>query len=99
MTTPPSFDLGRATKLGAFWAFAFAALLAAGVAWFGLGEALERLSRLGPGIVLLALGLSLANYLLRAIRWQVLCRAMGVQVPFRRNSLHYVAGFAFTITP
>lgn len=100
MTAPARpFDLARASRVGALWALAFAVLLAAAISWFGLGEAVERLSRLGPGVVFLALLLSLLNYLLRAVRWQVLCRAMGVHLPFGRNSLYYVAGFAFTITP
>lgn len=96
----PPFDLARAARHGAVWAvLGFAALLAAAAAWLGLDEAFGALDRLGPGAVLLALGLSLANYLLRAVRWQVLCRAMGVRLPFPRNGLHYVAGFAFTVTP
>lgn len=96
---PASFDLARAARVGGLWALGFAALLAAAMAWFGLGDAVDRLSRLSPGIILFALALSLVNYGARAIRWQVLCRAMGIRLPFGRNSLYYVAGFAFSITP
>jgi uncharacterized protein (TIRG00374 family) len=92
-------DLGRAIRLSAAWAVLFVLLLGAALAWFGFGEAMAQLGRLSPGVVLLALGLSLVNYVLRAIRWQVLCRAMGVRIPMLRNSLYYVAGFAFTVTP
>jgi glycosyltransferase 2 family protein len=57
------------------------------------------LARLGPGLLAAVLGLSLANYALRSLRWQLLSRAAGLRVPLGRNSLYYVAGFAFAVTP
>lgn len=97
--TAQGLDLGRHVRLALLWALLFIALIIVGVRWLGLDAALDHLARLGPAIAALVLSLSLVNYALRALRWQSLCRAVGVRVPLARNSLYYVAGFAFTITP
>jgi uncharacterized protein (TIRG00374 family) len=94
---PP--ELARSVRIAASWALLFLVLVALAVPWLGVDATLERLARLGPGMATLVLGLSLLNYLLRAVRWQGLCRAMALRLPFGRNTLYYVAGFAFTITP
>ena len=96
---PRDVDLGRYLRMAVLWALYFVLVLTLGIAWLGLDEILPRLARLSVSVVLLVLGLSLFNYLLRALRWQVLSEAVGVRVPLVRNSLYYVAGFAFTITP
>ena len=45
------------------------------------------------------LGLALANYLLRAMRWQLYLQTMTVRVPMFKSVVHYIGGFAFTLTP
>jgi uncharacterized protein (TIRG00374 family) len=95
----PELDLRRSVRLGGLWALCFVALIVLAVQWLGVDATAARLATLGPTLVLLVLGLSLLNYLLRAVRWQGLCDALGVALPFGRNALYYVAGFAFTITP
>lgn len=96
---PREIELGRHVRLAALWALSFLLLLGLGVSWLGLDEAWAQLARLGPGLVLLVLGLSLVNYGLRTLRWQALCQAVGIDVPLRRNAVYYLTGFAFTITP
>ncbi len=44
-------------------------------------------------------GLALINYVLRAVRFQLFARRLGVIVPFRRMLLFYIAGFAMSATP
>ncbi|HZH28447.1 MAG TPA: lysylphosphatidylglycerol synthase transmembrane domain-containing protein [Azospirillaceae bacterium] len=57
------------------------------------------LSRLNLPLVAALLGLSLLNYVLRAVRWQIYGNHLGVPVPFPRTALYFTAGFALTTTP
>jgi uncharacterized protein (TIRG00374 family) len=50
-------------------------------------------------LVVLACALSLANYVLRIIRWRTYLKRLGVQVPFRFAALTFTAGFAYTVSP
>jgi uncharacterized membrane protein YbhN (UPF0104 family) len=45
------------------------------------------------------LGLSLVNYLLRAGRWHVLARRLGLPTGIAQNALHFLGGFAMSVTP
>jgi uncharacterized protein (TIRG00374 family) len=54
---------------------------------------------LSPATLLGVFGLSLCNYFLRVLRWDVYLRAIAPAVPPLRQGLYYVAGFAFTVTP
>jgi uncharacterized protein (TIRG00374 family) len=45
------------------------------------------------------LGLSLLNYAARAVRWRVFSDRLGIEIPWGRSSLYYVAGFSMTVTP
>ncbi|MEM9210004.1 MAG: lysylphosphatidylglycerol synthase transmembrane domain-containing protein [Pseudomonadota bacterium] len=45
------------------------------------------------------LGLALANYLLRAVRWQLYLKTIGLSLPLSTSIVHYIGGFAFTLTP
>lgn len=54
---------------------------------------------LGPATLCGVFGLSLVNYGLRVLRWDVYLRAIAPAVPLGRQGLYYVAGFAFTVTP
>jgi uncharacterized protein (TIRG00374 family) len=50
-------------------------------------------------LVVLASALSLANYVLRIIRWRMYLNRLGVQVPIRFAALTFTAGFAYTVSP
>jgi uncharacterized protein (TIRG00374 family) len=68
-------------------------------AYSGVGElwsAVKQLGWSGWGIIL---GLSLLNYLLRFIRWDLYLRRLGCHVPVLANLAVYLAGFGFTTTP
>lgn len=45
------------------------------------------------------LGLSLVNYAFRLLRWSWYLRRLGHRVPFARDCLYYLAGFALTVSP
>ena len=64
--------------------------------WRGVATAVAQVGTLG---VVVALLLSLVNYGLRFIRWQMYLRTMGHPVPWRESLKIYVAGFALTTTP
>ena len=57
------------------------------------------MARLTPAEVVGLLGLSLVNYGVRTLRWQVYSRRIGLRLPWRHCLLYYFAGFAMTITP
>lgn len=78
---------------------AFAGVLIAAGAWLGLEEVLASLERIGPGVILAMLGLSLVNYTLRGVRWHVYSRHLGLPIPAGRSILYYYAGFALLTTP
>jgi uncharacterized protein (TIRG00374 family) len=70
--------------------------LAAATGW---KETLAALSRLSAAHMLVLLALSVINYLLRSTRWHLLARKLGLPTSYARNVLHYLAGFAMTVTP
>jgi len=47
----------------------------------------------------LIVGLSLINYALRSARWSVYLKRLGHPLPTATNTLCYLSGFAFTLTP
>ncbi|XOV89495.1 MAG: YbhN family protein [Pseudomonadota bacterium] len=57
------------------------------------------LARLGLGGLMLVLGLSVFNYLLRAARWHWLLKGLDEKVPWVDGTVCYLAGFALTVTP
>ncbi|WP_317705864.1 lysylphosphatidylglycerol synthase transmembrane domain-containing protein [Methylomarinovum caldicuralii] len=67
--------------------------------WAGWREVLAVFRQVeGPGLAVL-LGLSLTNYLLRFLRWQLYLTALGHRPPVGLSALIYFAGFALTTTP
>ncbi|MGI9309838.1 MAG: lysylphosphatidylglycerol synthase transmembrane domain-containing protein [Gammaproteobacteria bacterium] len=64
--------------------------------WEDVSSAVARMGWSGWGIIL---GLSLVNYLLRFVRWQVYLNHLGCRVPVFYSLSVYLAGFAFTATP
>ena len=65
----------------------------------GGDQVLANVRKLGLPMVLGMLALSLVNYSLRATRWLIYSRRIGVDVPIRANLLYYFTGFALTTTP
>lgn len=54
---------------------------------------------LGPLGWLVVLGLSLVNYGLRFVRWEIYLRRLDSRIPLLRSLAYYLGGFAFTTTP
>jgi uncharacterized protein (TIRG00374 family) len=72
----------------------------AGVALLGDVRKLgARLDGFGWWAFAAALGLALANYAIRFLRWQLYLRHQGVQVPVRSSALVFGAGLSLSITP
>ena len=81
------------SMLGFVGVFAVAAILSGGE------EVLVALKRISPLEYGVLLGLSLLNYVGRALRWQLFTRKLDIRIPFGRNTLYYIAGFSMTATP
>ena len=62
-------------------------------------QLLDAMRVLSPATLCGVFALSLCNYGLRVLRWDVYLRAIAPAVPLSRQGLYYVAGFAFTVTP
>ena len=65
----------------------------------GWQETLDAFSRLSLMQFSILLGLSLINYLFRAIRWHIYIDAMDIDLTFLSSARHYIGGFALTATP
>ena len=65
----------------------------------GWAETWAQVAKLGPLQIAALLALSLANYLLRALRWHLFARRLGLTTTIGTNALHFLAGFAMTVTP
>jgi len=91
--------LRRRERAVALSVVAFVVVAVVAGALVGGPEVLGYLARVSPGLLATLLALSGANYLLRALRWHLYGRAIGVLLPFRRTLLYYIAGFALTTTP
>jgi uncharacterized protein (TIRG00374 family) len=82
------------------WSVALAALGYLGLSlWAGWREVVAAIVRVGPGVLLGLLSLSLLNYLLRFVRWAHYLRVLEAPVPWRINLAAYFAGFALTTSP
>jgi uncharacterized protein (TIRG00374 family) len=81
-------------------AMALAAAGYLGVAlWGGWSEMIAAARRVGMAGICAALALSLLNYYLRFVRWQLYLRALGYRIPSRVSAPIYFGGFALTVTP
>lgn len=67
--------------------------------WAGWTEVLAALGRIGWIGTFLALALSLINYGLRFMRWQMYLQRLAYPVPWRPSGQIYLSGFALTTTP
>lgn len=67
--------------------------------WGGWRNVVAAVTQVGPLGMAAVLCLSLVNYTLRFVRWQLYLRTMGQSVPHWPSFRIYVAGFALTTTP
>ena len=65
----------------------------------GYQDILEATTRLGWHGWLLILTCSLANYLLRFVRWLIYLKRFGYEIPHLVHIHYYMSGFALTTTP
>lgn len=70
--------------------------IAATVGW---EETMGQLRKLTFGQFLILLGLSLVNYTFRGLRWHLFARRLGLPLRVDQNVLHFMGGFAMTVTP
>ena len=64
-----------------------------------LPELSRSLRQFPLGYLLIVLALSLANYLLRLVRWTYYLRILSVDIPLWHNILIFFSGFSMTISP
>ena len=89
-------SLARRALIGLFLAVAVLAALA----WYAdAGKLRGHLGAFSARAVLIALGLALANYALRYLRWEYNLRHVGIVVPRSTSALVFVSGFSMSITP
>ncbi|MCY0966361.1 lysylphosphatidylglycerol synthase transmembrane domain-containing protein [Parathalassolituus penaei] len=67
--------------------------------WGGWQQVSSAIGRIGAGMIVLALMMSLVNYGLRLLRWGLYLQQLGYRVPVATNVRIYLAGFALTTTP
>ncbi len=67
--------------------------------WSGWGAVADAAARVGVGGMAAALAMSLVNYGLRFVRWQMYLGALECRVPWWANARIYLSGFALTTTP
>ncbi len=73
---------------------------AVAVLWSGYAETWQAASKLGLGMWLLVLSLSLINYVIRYARWEIYLASLNTpRIPRCQHFLIYLAGFALTTTP
>lgn len=65
----------------------------------GWAESRAQIARLGAGQIGALLALSLGNYALRGLRWHLLARRLGLPVDIGQSFLHFLGGFAMSVTP
>src|SRR3954447_10071384 len=98
----PRFSLAglrRVEFMAVAAAIGFVAAIVALSVYAGLDDVLAHLRSIDARLIALMLGLSLLNYLLRAWRWQIFGNGLGIRLPWGRNLIYFVAGFALTATP
>jgi len=77
----------------------FATGLAGLISATGWEETWAELRKLSLGQIMALLALSLINYLIRGARWHLLAVRLGLPLQLRHSVMHFVGGFAMTITP
>lgn len=83
-----------------FWSVVAAAACYMGfVLWSGWEDVVNAVTKVGFVGVAVSFGLSLVNYGLRFVRWQLYLAALEYPVSWRPSLEIYIAGFALTTTP
>jgi uncharacterized membrane protein YbhN (UPF0104 family) len=59
----------------------------------------SHLARFDRGLLVPILALSLANYALRFVRWQVYLKALDIELPWTRSLGVFLVGFVLSVTP
>jgi len=67
--------------------------------WAGWQNVIGAISHVGLLGILLAMSLSLINYSLRFLRWQLFLNALGHNIPWLPSLRIFLSGFALTTTP
>jgi len=70
--------------------------LAAATGWEEVARHIRALSAVELALLL---GLSVVNYVLRAGRWHLFARRLGLNVTPAQSARHFLGGFAMTVTP
>jgi len=65
----------------------------------GWEDLLSNLFRVNPLIVIVAILLSLANYIFRFFKWHIFTRSLELEIPFKENFFIFIAGLSLSITP
>lgn len=65
----------------------------------GWEETIEHIKMLGWAQIVLLLGLSLVNYLFRAVRWHLFAIRLGLPTTLIQDIRHFLGGFAMSVTP
>ncbi len=100
MPAKPSQPSARRDRLILFVLLALLLVgLAGAIAATGWGEVMAQLRRVGPGQIALLLGLSLVNYLARALRWHLFALRLGLGTGLLQDARHFLGGFAMSVTP
>lgn len=82
----------------ALFALVVAGLIGAAAAT-GWEETKAQLAKLSLWQFAVLLGLSLANYLLRGLRWHLFAAKLGLGLGTVANFIHFLGGFAMSVTP
>lgn len=90
----------RRGELYAFMLIALSVVAFASVSFVGDSKKISAaLSQINIELLLSLLGLAVINYVLRATRFQMFARRLGIRIPFGWMTVYYVAGFAMSATP
>ncbi|MHA1978526.1 MAG: lysylphosphatidylglycerol synthase transmembrane domain-containing protein [Candidatus Hodarchaeales archaeon] len=65
----------------------------------GWEDLINNIFSIDPIILIIAMLLSLANYLFRFLKWHLFTKSLKLDVPFRENFLIFFAGLSLSITP
>jgi len=84
--------------LGVLFAFVIGGLVGLAVAT-GWQETRAQIARLSWVQIWVLLALSLVNYLMRALRWHVFTRRLGLPTGALQDIRHFLGGFAMSVTP
>jgi len=68
-------------------------------ATIGWEETISQLRSLTGLQLLTLLSLSMVNYCFRGLRWHLFARQLGLPLSVHQNVLHFMGGFAMTVTP